>query len=879
MRKPHTTLPNAYILEKEQIQLVASTSVLAQELRYSYDYERANAEQKVWQRPQIQSYDQWLKSSYNELGKSYPEFAPRSLLNAGEFLLLAQESAPKDDMVMHANAIVDAWDITWDANLWIDFKDIDSTDNGEICNDWFRRIRRNLDRYQMITSAEIPQLLLQTIERKDWLPPKIYTTGFKEYSVAQQSLFNAMQERGLLEDIPLEQAESTPTETILRSFEHAADELSEIALWARESLEEIGPNARIGVVCSDLTQIQRIVKHSFESAFFDVENIDQLVSISCSVPLAKHRLGLDLMVFLRWTCDAQSADQLIQLAKSPYFSALGLHRKVQDWFDERTTINYYQNRTKSDCLGAVLRLLPKSLQSSMAFEEATDKLTQLLQQISVEDDEEDPFTHLDQRAIAQLLNLIRQLSPIGLLKPRISWREFVEVFELVLGDQVISMSNQRAPIQVTSRAASEHKHYDALWVTDISEAKWPSAPNPNPFIPLAMQKRAKIKGVTHAQKLEEAVTLTEHWQSCSPNLVFSYVNVADEGERLPSSLLDDLELEGNPVVAEPELVAHGHPWSAYEAPNSLMEYEQRDARKLRRSEVTASTSLLKEQAQCPFKAFAIRRLRLTEPANPISRFPNKRDRGSTFHWAVEEILKKFKSQQQLQEITPAEIKKIVDELWQRKPLLKRQPARYARYEKARLKKILNIWIDFEIGTRPDWKVLALEKQIQVTFGGLTFKGYIDRIDETGELKKLIIDHKTGNKNNYKVEKWDPNALIEPQIPMYAVAERDCDGLAYFAFGSSPNEKAPKVTGIRCEIEDRDSIPQGLQEGLYSNQNPDEHLNLQTLKQQWQQRLKNVVDEHLNGVATVAPVEEKVCDFCHLASLCRIGDHQPSANTE
>lgn len=877
MRQPNTYLPDEFTNQTDTVQLITQTGSLAQELRYAYDYERAKSKQRVWARPQIRSYTQWLLTSYRELGRSHPELAPRSLINEGEFLLLAQECAQLDDLKMHASTIVAAWNLAWDENLWTDFQDIGTTENGEICNQWFNRIRRNLDQAQMITVAEIPQLLQRIIELDQWQPPKLYSLGFDEPSVAQSNLLGALKAKGLCEELTLEQPQQECTEPKLRKFESKSDEFSEMTLWVREQLDALGPDARIGIVCNELQAHQRMLRRSFESAFFDVDALDQLISIESSESFEDHRLAQDLKVFLHWTCDPQEASQLIHLAKSPYFPALGLHRKIQSWFDDRTSIRYYQSRCKSECLAQVVRLIPRSTHAELSFPDAVALLINLIKRIGEQADQDGPFSYQDPQAIAVLTGLVRQLSSIASIKPRISWRNFIEVFELFLSNQVISVSNQRAPVQITSRQASKYKQYDALWITNIAETEWPGNPNPNPFIPITMQKKALVKGVTHAQKLHEAQTLTEHWLVSSPTIVFSFVSNAEDGESFPSALLKDLPIEKDPIINSADLIEHGHPWSAYDQTNAVHEFQQRNGSIKKPEDAIASTGLLRNQVECPFRAFAIRRLDLREQEKPISRFPNALVRGSTFHWVAEEILKQYDSQEKLAKLHEKAIDQIIDSVWQREAELRRQPARFARHERARLKRWIEAWTELEVTGRPPWKVLALESPIEFECEGLTFKGRIDRIDTTGELERLVIDHKTGSPGNYRKLNWNPTELKDTQMPMYALGEKACDGLAYIAFKRNGAVPQALLQGVREPVEKTDQVPGGLSELLDKDKAA---YTLKALKVAWEKALHSAVSDFLNGVADVKPVDEaKVCEYCHLSSLCRINEHKATSYLE
>ena len=381
MRKPAVNLPKHYANAEDSVTLVAASSRLARELRYAFDYQKAQENAKVWKRPQIQSYEQWLLNSYRQLGSSDPQLALRSVVSHETFMLLAQQQAPNKEVEMHARAIIDAWQLVWDANLWVDFQDIRTTENGRLCDEWFQRIRRYLDRERLITVAEIPEVLQRAIERHDWRPHGILSYGFSDQSVAQQNLFDALRTRGLNTEVDESPVVNEHATQRLHGFENTNEELSTLALWSREKLAKFGSNATIGVVIHGLANSFPAVKRSFESVFPEVADINRIVSIDSGQPLTQNRIYLDFIHLMKWTCGSLGHDVLLQLAKSPYLERLNLYRKPQIWFREHMTIRQYRSRmprNERTILDRVVQIAPQKPNEPLAFTEIADIMLELL---------------------------------------------------------------------------------------------------------------------------------------------------------------------------------------------------------------------------------------------------------------------------------------------------------------------------------------------------------------------------------------------------------------------------------------------------------------------------------------------------------------------
>ena len=165
-------------------------------------------------------------------------------------------------------------------------------------------------------------------------------------------------------------------------------------------------------------------------------------------------------------------------------------------------------------------------------------------------------------------------------------------------------------------------------------------------------------------------------------------------------------------------------------------------------------------------------------------------------------------------------------------------------------------------------MLEVEKEVTVEIEGLTFKGYIDRIDSTDSMNRLIIDHKTGS--SYIPNSWDPKLLSDTQMPLYAIAEEGCDGLAYLSVYRTVDGLTSRWQGVGQST--NEDIESELNEGL------GEFDSLAALKEAWRDRLSEIVTDHLAGKADVNPVQPDVCTYCHLSNLCRIYEDQNLAYT-
>ena len=453
-------------------------------------------------------------------------------------------------------------------------------------------------------------MLQRAIERHDWRPEPIATFGFKDPSVASRNLFEALTRRDLCHEAAESPNRIESSTHRLHGFEKATEEFNTLALWARERLTTYGSSASIGVVINGLSQSYPVVRRSFESVFPEVEDITRLVSIDSGQPLIQHRVYLDFINLLRWTCGSLDYDVLLQLAKSPYLPRLKLHRKPQKWFRERMTIRQYRSRlsrAERSVLDRAVQLAPSRPDQPIAFADATEAILALLRLCGYTTDSYDELAYLDGNAIKVLNDLVMRLAQVAAIRPRISWRRFIDLVDILAADQTISVARSEAPIQVMGRDASSYLRFDALWVTGVSDVDWPAVPRPNPFLPRIMQKRANLPGISHEQMLEDARVLTNHWRSASSEVVFSYVSQIDKVAAQPSNLFADLSSENDAedessirsLVDGFELIEYGHPWSTFSVSGVIHEYQQAYGSRLRQkmSKPRRSCSAIKHIAR------------------------------------------------------------------------------------------------------------------------------------------------------------------------------------------------------------------------------------------------------------------------------------------
>jgi probable DNA repair protein len=251
--------------------------------------------------------------------------------------------------------------------------------------------------------------------------------------------------------------------------------------------------------------------------------------------------------------------------------------------------------------------------------------------------------------------------------------------------------------------------------------------------------------------------------------------------------------------------------------------------------VRGGASLFKEQAACPFNAFARLRLGATSIDEPVAGF-SAIERGNLLHDALAIIWKQLKDQNTLLSFDETALTTLINTTTQTVvDALKQKRGTsigvfYAQLEQERLAQLVADWLAQE-KTRPAFSVVAIEEELEIEFSGLPLRLRIDRIDQLANGDLLLIDYKTGQP---KLQSWQGERMDEPQLPLYAVTATTPVAAITFA---QINAKAMKWIGTGELNTNHD--------GIYPSKQPwGEQL------QEWQMYLQQLAADFIQGDARV-----------------------------
>ncbi len=361
--------------------------------------------------------------------------------------------------------------------------------------------------------------------------------------------------------------------------------------------------------------------------------------------------------------------------------------------------------------------------------------------------------------------------------------------------------------------------------------------------------------------------------------MLSYPRTNDTGELLPTTLITLISPKTNIEDKDTtEISLQVHPQTLESFLNipkteNIELLEENPSIKILNIEILkGGISLISNQSECPFRAFAVHRLKSHELPKFVYGIPPK-DIGTMLHLVLEHFWKDMKTQKTMKNTSSSSLTEMVNaaceigiEYLRKKHSHLRQP-NYAYIEKQRLSRLMKKWLEQE-NLRSAFEVVEQEYKLQWQYEELRLNFKIDRIDKLNNSFALI-DYKSGSTKSEISDELRPS---DPQLMLYAsaLAQENKFSPINALLYAQVNIDSPSYRGVSLDNEIYPKTGLNQQNKLIGNHSWD------GLKQHWQSVLSNIAQEFLDGYIAVDPKTKKSCQYCHLSSFCRIKEKSPES---
>ncbi len=463
--------------------------------------------------------------------------------------------------------------------------------------------------------------------------------------------------------------------------------------------------------------------------------------------------------------------------------------------------------------------------------------------------------------------------------------------------RIFQPEGSSARLQIMGLLEANNLSFTHLWVVGMHDGVWPPGASPTPFLPLRMQVRYNMGNATPALAYTFAKSITDRLMASAPTIIASWPRRDDTSELRPSPFLGSLPettlaaLKIPPRTALETALLQG-------APQMEIFPDPVGPALVKGVLVSGGTRLLKDQSECPFRAFATHRLGAEELPSP-SMGMDPRARGSIVHDVLEQVWSALEDSDTLQNTTDEALRELVagitskaveSRLAERLDLAKTARA----LETRRTIEVVMEWMEWERRREQSFRVEMVEdhavgevapqnaamdesdaslrnERIVVDLGAIKIHAQRDRVDSVYDdddpameaPKYLVIDYKTGNIDSV-TKAWDEEQPTEPQL------------LAYIAGTVEPVDfiALAKVRKGECRFQGL-----GREELRITKLNARQKSTFKAADDwdakvaSWTGTLQRLGTEFQTGLAEVNPRVPHACDYCPLPMFCRIHERE------
>ena len=432
----------------------------------------------------------------------------------------------------------------------------------------------------------------------------------------------------------------------------------------------------------------------------------------------------------------------------------------------------------------------------------------------------------------------------------------------VLRETPFEAQTESASVTVIDANTVAGMQFDALWVAGLDATRTPPPTQPDPLIPLQLQREAGIPESLPESTLQQARRQLDRLTLSARIVVLSWPQRDGDAALQPSPLLARWP-------SSQDMSGPGHSQSltqlVFSARPQLEAIEDIRAPRVKQGAASGGAMIVELQSRCAFRAQAELRLRAGH-LQQVRLGIEPRERGTLLHRVLQAVWSELRDQASLLARDSAQLQAQVlgHAQAQAAQVLRpagRQRARLAALEVENVVHQVMTLLDIE-RKRSGFRVRMAEQTEYFEIGGLKIRLQADRIDELASGGNLLIDYKLGD--SHQPGQWldtVPGRPRRPQLPLYALAhEKDARALAFVTL-------APGVVEFRGWSAQSDVAP-GIVEYPPRRIRPDQPAHWDELLARWGIVLPQLAADFVSGDARVEPLKQE-CETCHLSTLCRI----------
>jgi ATP-dependent helicase/nuclease subunit B len=864
---------------------------LALALKQEFDDDQAGRGLAVWEAADILPFTAFVERAYEDALYSEHAAGPPILLAPAQEQALweniirgSEAGAPLLAVPETARLAREAWQLAHAWELAPQLRNFQLKEDGRAFQEWAQRYERDTRRGQLTDSARLADLVAGSWAHAEIKKPKcLFCYGFGIVTPQQAELLARIKAAGC--DIAFARPPARNGSAQRVACADSRDEIRRAATWARARLEADG-SARISIVVPELAKHRSAILRIFSSVMdsdYALPGVAKRVppfNVSLGAALTSYPLVNTALLVLELVGREIEFERASRLMRSPFLAGseiemthrarldAGLRRRAEPVVTlDRLLMLFARDGAGCPILAQRFTALAEFRKARLFGARSPSVLAQAISEALalVGFPGERGLDSAEYQTLKKWHEVLAGFAALDRVVPRTGYAEAVSRLRRMAADTLFQPETPDVPIQILGVLEAAGMEFDQLWVMGLSDAAWPPSPRPNPFLPIELQRAAKMPQASAVESLEFARRLTGEWFTCADEVVLSCPQREDDREFKPSPL----------IISVPEQTL------------SLPEYAgYRDtihrARKLDRSAdsqaplldrmaaLGGGTAMIKDHAACPFRAFARHRLGAEGLQTPHTGL-DAMERGTLVHRVLAQVWAKLKTRSALDTINGADFEALLRQAAEdavariRRDRPTTLAGRFAEIEKQRLARLARAWLEYE-KTRGGFTVVATEDKRHIEIGGLELNARLDRVDELESGERIVIDYKTSAPSAGAMLGERPD---EPQLPLYLVAAEPAAAAVAFAQVKAGDMKFAALASDGNLLPGVKVFSESYYRGHYGS--------WQEVIDAWRADLARIAAGFAGGDARVDPKQyPQTCRYCDVKPFCRIHERLENA---
>ena len=622
---------------------------LARNLLFKHSEEQNKSGQKVWETPQIFEIRTWLKSNWlssnpdhfilSEIQsiKIWESIIKKSLLSEQTKNMSIESNSELLNLYSAAQQASEAYKTLKEYRLTISLDPLLLNIENKLFLKWIDEYEDIILKIKAIDQAHLIDDVRKRMKEKIIkIPKRIELNGFEEITPQLSIWLEFLKENHTKIFInSYSKNKSTWSNNVniknknikIHSFTDLKNESRICANWVREIYSK---GQSIGIIVPELDKYRQelhkeLITNLTPQSIFPWETSTTPFDISIGTSLSNEGMIQIALNIISVSINALPIEIALNIINNPYITAgrtslvnrslLEINLKKENFrtIDLETLETVHKIEIWPELKELINILLKLSRVKDIQLPSFWANIfSQLLKNLGWPVDKVTNFSSREVQCLDTWNECLDEFASLDSFIGKISRADSAKELRQITSKKLFQIKTKEQPIQVLGLKDSIGIIFDNIWVMGCHSDCLPAKPNPNPFIPIHLQKKYRLPHCDSAYETQYAEQSLSRIIGSSNNIIFSYPEWEKEYNKQISSLLHYLPV----LVTEPKYTKSFRvrdlikPLEKIESwyDKTSIEPSSDEIISFKKNGLQAGYKVLKNQADCPFQAFAAHRL-------------------------------------------------------------------------------------------------------------------------------------------------------------------------------------------------------------------------------------------------------------------------------